>query len=85
MLGSRNIADKDIAKTIALEVHQIWTKAAIPCWRIDEVEKLVLKSMDELASLMKHWSRLKEDSDPLKSYIIGLDQLFDVSHSDLAQ
>lgn len=56
MLGSRNRSDEDIAKTIALEVHQIWTKAALPCWRIDEIQKLVRKCMDELASLMKHWS-----------------------------
>ena len=78
-----DIRDVDIARTISQELESLWQKAAIPCQRQDVIQKLVKKSMDELASLMKHWSRLKPENDPLKSYSASLDNLFDLSHADL--
>ena len=32
---------------------------------------------------MKHWSHLQPDKEPLKSFIVSLDQLFDVAYTDL--
>jgi hypothetical protein len=76
-------SDKTIAKVIAQEVHSIWQRAAIPCRRIDKVQELIFKSLNEVSSLMKRWSSYTEDKDPLKSFIQSLDKLFDVSPTDL--
>jgi hypothetical protein len=78
-----DISDKAIAKVIAHEIQLIWQRAAIPCRRVDKVQELVLKSMNDVSVLMKHWSRYTENKDPLQSFIISLDKLFDVSSTGL--
>ena len=78
-----DISDKDIAKTIANEIDDIWEKAALPHIRIDYIQKHVHKLMDKLNGLMKNWSRLTQDKEPLMSFSKSLDELFDISYKDL--
>lgn len=80
---SKTLSDRDIAHTIALEVEKIWDRAAIPCQRVDFIQESVLKCMQELGSLLKHWQRLQQDKEPLKTYLASLEELFDVSYTDL--
>lgn len=80
---SGDISDKEIADTVAAEVHLIWNKALLPCVRKDNIAIQVKKIMDELRALMKNWARLKPESKQLQSYSSSLDHLFDVSHTDL--
>ena len=77
------LSDKEIAHTIALEVENIWNRASIPCRELRNIKTLVLKSMEELNSHMKHWARLSSDKDPLKSFCVKLDHLFDIAYVDL--
>ncbi len=73
----------EIARIITLEITEIWERAAIPCRRVDKVQKLVQKCISELSSLMKNWSIHDEGRDPLQSYMSSLDKLFDISPADL--
>ena len=85
-LSSRDMSDKEIAKIIATELLQIWERAAIPCIRIDKIQGLVLKSLQELSSVMKNWSLYedgKECYSAFNSFVTSLDKLFDISPSDM--
>ena len=81
------LSGREIAYNIALEAESIWSRAAIPCKRLDCIQIQVMKLMDTLNIyiLMKHWSRLNPEKEPLKSFTASLDQLFDVANTDIKQ
>ena len=64
-------------------MKSIRERAVIPCNRQDKTLVDVQKVMKELISLMKHWSHLQPENEPLKFLIQSLDQLFDISVADL--
>ena len=55
----------------------------IPCKRQDKTQVHVQKAVEELTSLMKHWSHLQPENESLRFLIQSLDQLFDISVADL--
>jgi hypothetical protein len=83
LTGGPSRSDKDIANAIVDRVIFIWASANIPVVRRDYILRKVSIVIDELISLKKRGSRVKSDKEPAASFIVSLDELFDISVDDL--
>jgi hypothetical protein len=73
-LGISNPSNKDIAKTVANEVCEIWATASIPTMPVKSVSRLIYDMMTT-AQEMKH---KKANSKAAGRVRDGLDLLFDI-------
>lgn len=81
----QEVSNQDIASEITTEVIEIWDLAGIPTKRKDKVKDQVVKLIVSVSGIMrsKHAQKTDTDQDPLKSFAKSLNELFDVSPTDL--
>ena len=84
-LQAKIISKKDIASILVGELTSIWERAALPTIRVDHQIKKTINLYNSFETKIKHMKRYEEDPSKIQDYIKFLDELFDISPSNLEE